>query len=254
VILSETGDREEEATALAGTRVVTVSVSHSPAAGRIVGERLLSLGHRSVAYVSANHESQWSRNRLAGLAQAFSAAGEGAIVHAFTREDVTDMRHRQTLGDGLDQLRIACRQSTGGGLSKLVAVIERYSSQGILGGELEHELAREAVPPLLQRVAALAGATAWVAANDATACVCLDFLEQRGKQAPQDVSLIGFDDTPEAATRRVSSYNFDCAGAIHAALRCVLDPREWTTRTRTGRPIEIEGYVVERQTTGKAVR
>jgi DNA-binding LacI/PurR family transcriptional regulator len=51
--------------------------------------------------------------------------------------------------------------------------------------------------------------TLWVAASDAIALHCLEWLNHRGLAVPEDLALAGFDDTREALRRGLTSVRFD---------------------------------------------
>lgn len=55
----------------------------------------------------------------------------------------------------------------------------------------------------LEPVAGVEAATAVCCTNDVVAIALLDELERRGRRVPQDVSVVGFDDIPLAAHRRI---------------------------------------------------
>jgi DNA-binding LacI/PurR family transcriptional regulator len=67
-----------------------------------------------------------------------------------------------------------------------------------------------------------------------------------GKRVPDDISVIGFDDTVDASRRRLTSYNFDVPRAVSASLRHILGPQERAESMRV--PVEIEGFLNVRRT------
>ncbi|MBD3419119.1 MAG: GntR family transcriptional regulator [Chitinivibrionales bacterium] len=78
----------------------------------------------------------------------------------------------------------------------------------------------------------------------------LNYLHKKSITVPQQLSLIGFDDTLEAVLAGLSSYNFNMTAMAHRMLGFVLNMR---SVPRTRRVIEVDGMVVERLTTGKCV-
>jgi len=92
-------------------------------------------------------------------------------------------------------------------------------------------------------------ATAWVAHNDTIALLALDYLQEHHVQLPQELSLIGFDDTLEGFGRGLSSYSFNVTAIVSAMFEHVLAPRRTGPRSRV---VEIPGMVLERQTSGIA--
>ena len=83
------------------------------------------------------------------------------------------------------------------------------------------------------------------------ALAALDYLVERRREVPKQLSVVGFDDSPEALSRRLTSYNFDCAGTVHVALHYALGSYA-QARGKTAHWEDIEGYLVERQTTASA--
>jgi DNA-binding LacI/PurR family transcriptional regulator len=92
----------------------------------------------------------------------------------------------------------------------------------------------EALEPHLEAALKRKDLTAWVAVDDDTALLVLDFLGRRGLEVPRDISLVGFDDTPEGARRDLTSYNFEFERLNHYVVRFLLEP------TRTDR-VEAKG-------------
>jgi DNA-binding LacI/PurR family transcriptional regulator len=89
-----------------------------------------------------------------------------------------------------------------------------------------------------------------VGVNDDLGLACLDFLQEEGCRVPEDVSVVGFDDTLDATRRRLTSYNFSNEAVIHSCLAHVLRP-ERGLRGRSSGPVEIEGFITRRESTGK---
>ena len=105
--------------------------------------------------------------------------------------------------------------------------------------------------PLFEQAIAMPAITAWVTANDAIAVCALEFLRVRGVDVPGRISLISFDDSVSAMTRRITSYNFNLPGIVSAAFRHVLRSNHQTQAPRS-RTVEIPGTIVERETSGRA--
>ncbi len=249
VFIDETGERLDAVSRHLGGRLTVVSMSHSPAAGAAVGHRLRALGHRRVAYLSAYHESAWSRNRLAGLASAYAKAGADCSVTAFTRGDVMDAAHIRPLRDAIAgierRLSADCLEAGTAEDRAMAAVLADENTA--LGDRVLREFARRAFTPLARDAARHPDITAWVCANDTDALSALRFLAAENRTLARMISVVGFDDSPESLSARLTSYNFDCAGAVHAALRHALET-PGPARGTQSRVIDIEGYLVQRET------
>ncbi len=223
--------------------------------GGAVGNYLLGLGHRSVAYISPSHQAQWSRDRLQGLRQAFAAAGVGQGVKAYTlnnryshelhlRKDFPALR--STVESFLDE---GCRAI--GGRHELVAPL-LSSMAAHLEPAAEHVAYSAKVKPLLERALRDGAHTAWVGANDGCALECLDMLPSRGVDVPGRISLVGFDNTFEAFRRGLTSYDFNSAGAMQAMVGFVLRPDQGLFRATAAEPLVIQGHIAARHSVARA--
>jgi DNA-binding LacI/PurR family transcriptional regulator len=104
------------------------------------------------------------------------------------------------------------------------------------------------VNTLCERALADGSATAWVFPNDYICGMGYDLLRAKHIQVPRRISLVGFDDSTAAVYRRITSYYFNLPALVKAMLRHVLTPHV-LHGVRRRRVIEIEGNIVERQTT-----
>jgi hypothetical protein len=232
-------------------RIFRLGVSITP--GVEVARHLLALGHRTIAYVSPYHGAEWSRQRLAGLEKIYHEAGYHDAVRVVTID--TTVSHVQyytssTKRYGTDRL-----------IGSFVRWVRPFSDE--LGPRLEPHVIRYIreecaysevsvhLQPLLENAARDAAVTAWVAAEDRTADFVGRFLLRKGLKIGEDVSLIGFDDSPLAAEKRLTSYNFGITSIVDAAVRHILNPAAFRKLTRETF-IEVPGVIVERQSTGRA--
>ncbi|MBD3241308.1 MAG: hypothetical protein GF331_12030 [Chitinivibrionales bacterium] len=88
--------------------------------------------------------------------------------------------------------------------------------------------------------------TAWVCYSDALAMQCKHFLSDVARKAGKRPVVVGFDDSHEAFLERITSYNFNGKGYMHAMVDYILNPgRRMSGRLYDG-AIELEGFVNER--------
>lgn len=228
-------------------RYCCLRISATQACGRDVGNHLISLGHRRIAFLNPFEPAHWVLLRDRGLESAMVDAG---------------------LGDGLARCGLDSPMSIRLAWS---AAIESASYREFLsqarsfeqwlhddsGGVFRPPVCRRITPtlrqyvnnlralPLFERALADPNITAWVAVSDAMALAAMDFLAKRRVPVPRRLSVVGFDDTYEALTSGLTSYNFNVPRLIHAMLEFVL------RRERPSPPggvYEIPGHVVARRT------
>ncbi|MBD3321293.1 MAG: hypothetical protein GF350_09385 [Chitinivibrionales bacterium] len=88
--------------------------------------------------------------------------------------------------------------------------------------------------------------TAWVCSNDTVAFMALDYLQRKDISVPEQVSVMGFDDSEQAHIRRLTSYNFNVDTLVYRIVNSVLNLRAFP---KSKKRVEIEGMIMERDTT-----
>lgn len=222
-----------------------------------MGQYLFSLGHRKVAFLSPWHGTIWSRRRLEGLAKVFGSKGgpaglgEGMEVVPITLDLPYQLPFEEeetpTSRLMMRELEMAGRhwKSAYPPLPDLLYGLKPHMNR-IAWKEMT--LARMAQP--LAEVLHRKDITAWVAVDDDTALIALEFLRRAGVQVPEQVSLTGCDDTPESSRNCLTSYNFNFSGLVQALLLFILNPPG--LHVRGGRKLlDLEGRIVSRGTVGK---
>jgi DNA-binding LacI/PurR family transcriptional regulator len=115
-----------------------------------------------------------------------------------------------------------------------------------------NEVGAAQLEPLFEQALVYTEATAWICASDSIAASAVRFLKARNIAVPDAISVVGFDNRPlESSIPRLSSFDFNARAFVHRSLNFIAHP------PRPGGfyrhlPIEIEGIVMERETTGKA--
>jgi DNA-binding LacI/PurR family transcriptional regulator len=128
-------------------------------------------------------------------------------------------------------------------LPSLAGVVGRLEDE--IHFAVRRERILEALVPGLEEALRRKDLTAWVAVDDDTALLILDFLGRKGLRVPETVSLAGFDDTAEGARRDLTSYNFDFERFNHYVLRYLLEPARVEKAERKGARMP-QGRVVAR--------
>jgi hypothetical protein len=224
-------------------RVFTIANSTNP--GLQMGRYLLGLGHRRIAYMAPRHGDIWSVRRLEGLVEAFRAVEPDGAVVPFTDSGL-GLDGRGERHAGADIQAAAHR-----GLRPTVP-LERYIGRALtrMNDELGRQVAwaslEEAFRPAMERALADRSITAWVGASDGIALLCRAFLQEKGVRVPDELSLVGFDDSTEAFSANLTSYNFNRAAAIHAVIAYLVGSPTQRLPARQGDMVEIEGFVAPR--------
>jgi DNA-binding LacI/PurR family transcriptional regulator/DNA-binding GntR family transcriptional regulator len=238
-----------------GVRVKQFVLGTSAAAGRSVGRYLLGLGHRRVAFISSVHESDYSVNRLAGLSEAYAEAGAAGGVQTFTLTHAIDLA-KESQQRWAATRRVMQAAGEAGVVAMQGSRFPNELASEHLGWEFDtfwlQQRLSETLAPLLEAAVAASDLTAWVGVNDEAALAALDFLRRRRTKVPQELSVLGLDNSVAATYQRLTSYNFNAQAAMRAMLAFVLDPRREPWNPRRDAPIEIEGHVNERATTARA--
>lgn len=221
--------------------------------GRLAGRFLFDNGHRRVAYISPYGDREWSAGRLQGLREALDAAeGVSAVVPFVERVSEANV----PLDDVIPEIRQAYESIRRLELvgRRLQTEINRslknaraYMNQVIALDHLSTALA-----PLFQRALDDTSLTTWVCANDTVAVSAQAFLRRAGRGVPDDISVMGFDDSDDALGADLTSYSPNHGAAIRAAIGFALNPQGRAYRSGWLKPIEIEGYVVPRGSCGRA--
>jgi DNA-binding transcriptional regulator YhcF (GntR family) len=220
----------------------------SSGCGYDVGKYLLGLGHRRVAYftpLGGVEEDQ----RLRGLSDAFTSAGFPEAISRFVVKET----HTQPRESSPEIARMVdallARALPRRGRHRALYARTAGSLELLISVTMSTEATSDRIVPLLDDALGVSDITAWVGYNDHVALRALDYLRYRKRAVPRDIAVIGFDDSPEALSQKLTSYNFNSAAVMHAMLAHILDPRPPHARTRGGGPREIPGFITERATT-----
>ena len=223
------------------------SVSSSERCGQLAARYLIGLGHRQVAFITAYDEERWAKNRYAGMVAHYRECGFTAqpVLHAIAQSGYTADATRRS-NELFDIM-----QKPIGGFRSLARVPYEMSSavafdiQVRLGTFMIRAAVRHRLADSVLRLARDGTCSAIAASNDADALVCLDILKQHGYRVPEDISVLGFDDTQEASIRRLTSYNFNPQELMRTVVAWLLRPNGLNGRS----PVtEIDGFVNQRDT------
>jgi DNA-binding LacI/PurR family transcriptional regulator/DNA-binding transcriptional regulator YhcF (GntR family) len=216
--------------------------------GRQVGRYLLELGHKKIAYISPFHQYAWSRMRLKALKDIFNEAGldDGVVPFVSELDFITDAKahsHVSRLQKYYVNWQKDIPQPFVPDFNDCMAYMVKW---GTTWGEQRMQM-----EPVFDSIRTDTGITAWVFPSDFLGTVAQDYLRQRNINVPGDISIVAFDNSSRALKHRLTSYSFNTPALARAMLEFVVN-RENARWRKKNRVIEIEGTIVERESSGRA--
>ncbi len=252
-LLDDTGNRTtmRGLTALKGATVFRLRSGVHP--GTAVASYLLARGHYRLAYMSHNPEAAWARNRYQGVRAVCDGTGgrdTTAMLRLVTPEENVLSGRRANALDTRDAFRayVASLDS----LCLSTDEIRRAADE--LGYSVryaqEDHAQKRFVVRAVDRVWNAHAATAWICETDRLAAHCIEHCRAHGIRVPHDVSIIGFDDSFEAFTHNLTSYNFNRSTQFSMIFDqfFAFTQRQPDTGTRIDDSVERVGFVTERET------
>ncbi|MDO5576733.1 MAG: substrate-binding domain-containing protein, partial [Fibrobacter sp.] len=235
-------------TELARTRMLKVfSIATGSSAARKVASFLLQLGHKSVAYFSAFHKSDWSKARLYGIQEIYNRTGADTKVSQYTLDSYGYFNEffdalkppERYLQKFVPDLMLANQMP-----HKVLEAFNRLRPD--LANVLVSEAVRMFMLPLFNKAIKNEECTAWICSNDYIGLMAMDYLKE---YSPRKITLTGFDDTFEAFRRGLTSYNFNIQALVQLMLGYIVNPVSGYSKSNN--VFENEGMIVERATTFK---
>jgi DNA-binding FadR family transcriptional regulator/DNA-binding LacI/PurR family transcriptional regulator len=247
-LLDEVGDEPLTAAWHKSAQARLFTMANSALAGEDVGRWLLARGHRHAAFFSADHQATFSRNRLAGLVRAFGSLGLAENVHPQTENDLYHSPAMLSAQSECNRLvREAAARARGpssraGSLRHEIATSLATHGQTLANNDIEQWVMRRHFAASFQACYQDPRITAWVALTDSTALACKQFLDTRDRP----IALVGFDNSADASTHALTSYDFNGAAVMRAMVSHVLAPRWQALRSAGHKPVELNGYIAVR--------
>jgi DNA-binding GntR family transcriptional regulator len=235
----------------ANRRFKLFAKSAGAAAGKMVADFLTGLGHRRIACFSSVAGIGWSKARVSGIIHACNSAGLPPVAEFST--DIDDKI--KALWDHAPDSRPFAS------LQPRLIEIQRCMNPDVKADDRSYydfssdlfirSLVDNAMRPLFEKALQDTGITAWIGVNDDIALSALKFLQEKDVRLPQNLSLIGFDNTMQGLGAGLTSYSFNISAIAIAMLDHLLGGR-MTRGITMQKPIQIPGVVLERRTTGPA--
>ncbi len=222
-------------------------VAISARAGRDVGQFLLGLGHRHVAFLSHFRfpRAQYALKRLEGLQEVYRQAGysEGVYEYVNPRPLPRDTFRPTPVMNAYEKWATSVPSEFRDEYDTFMAQFSEKTwfraRRRVVIGRLFQEALKE------DRI------TAWVCVNDQVGVLALEFLARYSRRLSRKISVVGFDDVLEATQHRLTSYNFNMEGLMQATLNYLLRPSSFRTAWKCN-VTEVEGFIVARDSTRKA--
>jgi DNA-binding LacI/PurR family transcriptional regulator len=246
-------------------RLAVFRIACTARPGLAVGRFMMGLGHRRVAYISPYYRNSWAVNRCAGLMAAYDAAGLGCNVQRIEAEEYFSVWHLAGVRGPEYRARSSSYLKDMESIKRKVErilhaypgeipdyVLRRITNIKLQCSSIDTEYAeRQYTEPLFEKTLAQNDITAWVCENDGIALLGWNYCLKRRVRIPHDISIIGFDNTPESLLNGLSTYSFNLPVAARSMLSFIINPRSVTlSHMRT--PIDIDGMVIKRGTTARA--
>ena len=231
-----------------------ISLAVSETCGYEVGRYLIGLGHKQVAFFLLSRDDMGLNVRAEGVERAYREAG---MPQAVRRYGLAHYRDPAAITQALHtdpayicmqkELRTYRQHMTGDG-----SLAPYLGMEGTVAPHLLSMFLLREMVPVFQQALSDSGPTAWVGATDAVALALLAFLRQRNVRVPASVSVMGFDNTPEAFGAGMTSYDFNIPSAVRLMVEHIMRPQALPQHHSGSRSIEVGGTVATRGSSGLA--
>ena len=228
-------------------RAKAFSFASSRKPGRITGTYLRRKGHKRIAYISPIFKDAWARNRFFGLKETFE--GPERKVYPVTRNCLPIEHKPGRVGAAYHEVveclrTISKDPASHPDLPKLVSGIEQVSS--VVQSAFSRQFLYYSLSELFDEAMAIPDITAWVAHNDIVGLKALEYLKAKRIEVPSRISLVGFDNSPQANLIGLSSYDYNFGGLAHIVFDYLLAGTLWKKPVGNRSSLEVRGTVIER--------
>jgi DNA-binding transcriptional regulator YhcF (GntR family) len=275
---------------LATNRLIKIFRIGGFLAGKLIGRTLLALGHRQAAFITHFHGMAWSVKRYQGVVSEFAKAGYRDSVSLFSMEDPIayieillnpgNLKSKSILmffseiaglREENDALKsrfafldpiVRAHADTIRQFRNNIKTLERLPQKNMQkeGYEslidrsitfMRRGLYQQFASHLFNQAMANPACTAWVCANDDIAVFALNFLRSRKVKVPDQMSVTGFDGDPLGLEYGITSFDFDLPNISRQMLSFISHPAGVTRFTKNN-TVEMPGFVIHRDSSGKA--
>jgi DNA-binding LacI/PurR family transcriptional regulator len=215
------------------------SMACSSRDGELLGQHLLARGYRSATVLVESGDGEVGPSRAEGIRTAFGRAGLADAVR------VQPLHADGPAGRTAEEAEEWAQRNSGHVDSDVLAFMRNLS--GLSATALREAGVEGAYRAEYERVLRSNCSQVWVGATDPVALGALRFLAEAGVDVPGTVAVVGFDDSPSAFLRGLTSYNFATRQVVTMMVNHVLAPRH-TPGPESGE-IALDGFVSERAST-----
>ena len=244
VIIDEIGGWEMPAYLVRGGKTLRLDARPHESAARNAARELVALGHRRFAFFSAFHNDLWSRQCLTGFTGTIDRAGGSCSVRAFlvNGSQATNEYTRAGWSRCPDKpFRKALSAWARSAPRPFVKQFEPYFAVS-LDQQAWYAEVRYRLEPLFRQALTDKSITCWVAPDADDGWMAHDYLHERKSR----VSLLAFGNSPEITRSRITSWDYNCAGAVTATLDHLLYPKR-RLAGQNGIVLRIEGGLAMRE-------
>jgi len=236
------------------TNLQIFSFSNSKLCGLKVGRFLIEQGHHAALFFNPLPHTHWTKNRLAGVREAFKEAGLPRSVKEITLPfEERNFGPEEEKGYSLPALLRNMLSDFPLPETEFWNRLKRAipSASQLISRNLKTTWILDNIGTYLgQALKKYDSVTAWIGANDLIAIGIMQYFQKRGIAVPREKSFIGFDNTLLSTLYEISSYNFNLRTVIVSALRNIIEYPG--LKKSFANPHEVDGSIVERTSTGPA--
>jgi hypothetical protein len=221
------------------TNMKRILFSFPQQCGEIVGRYLLQTGARHGIFVQLYPGARWSDNRIRGLNSVCSLSQTMRLsVVSFNLSE-----HAEYMHDIAQQVQDRVEKTIVANGAPLMSADDLYTAVVGLSERLNAGVAHQHIGRMINEklvgVLRQHPADVIVGENDTCALMCREALRSTEFAG---VGIIGFDDTPDAISSRLTSYNFNVAQLAKSCCNLLLSSSAFDVAD----DLEIPGFVVER--------
>ncbi len=236
--------------------IVHLSTEESIAPGVKAGKFLYQRGHRRIAFLSSVPAQAWSLNRHRGIQHVYDAAGRKGAVHFW---DVPGIRAQS----GRELWQSSDMPDFDRAINPLSNAInetaERFSFDVFQRQNMRNafiafvkqtrirNLLKESYRDIIADIAAQKEFSAIVCDDDMLATQCLAVLKELSYSVPDDISVMGFDDSYEAMEANLTSYNFNVSEQVNCVIDWLIQSQSMRKSAPMKRRFENAGFVTVRR-------